>query len=102
VPAELNEDTKWRTDTGLRADEALALDLMAAIRADAETRCAPDKVELVSVTIDVTGADVAGTPVVQLPRVDRKTRTVLFTGGSATCGDETVMTATAVYRIVSA
>ena len=90
-----------RTDTGLRADEALALDLMAAIRADAETRCAPDKVELVSVTIDVTGADVASTPVFSA-RVDRKTRTVLFTGGSATCGDESVMTATAVYRITPA
>ncbi len=90
-----------RTDTGLRADEALALDLMAAIRADAETRCAPDNVELVSVTIDVTGADVTGTPVFNA-RVDRKTRTVLFTGGSATCGDEIVMNATAVYRIVSA
>ena len=100
-----------RTDTGLRADEALALDLMAAIRADAETRCAPDAVELVSVTIDVTGADVTGTPVFRArrieagllnARVDRKTRTVLFTGGSATCGDEIVMNATAVYRIVSA
>lgn len=90
-----------RTDTGLRADEALALDLMAAIRADAETRCAPDKVELVSVTIDVTGADVTGTPEFTA-RVDRKTRTVLFTGGSATCGDQIVMTATAVYRIASA
>ena len=68
-----------RTETGLRADEALALDLMAAIRADAETRCAPDTVELVSVTIDVTGADVTGTPEFNA-RVDRKTRTVLFTG----------------------
>ncbi len=90
-----------RTETGLRADEALALDLMAAIRADAETRCAPDKVELVSVTIDVTGADVTGEPAFAA-RVDRKTRTVLFTGGSATCGDETVMNATAVYRIAPA
>ncbi|MEQ8300300.1 MAG: hypothetical protein RH945_07130 [Hyphomonas sp.] len=90
-----------RTETGLRADEALALDLMAAIRADAETRCAPDKVELVSVTIDVTGADVRGTPT-YVARVDRKTRTVLFSGGSAHCGDAIVMNATAVYRIVSA
>lgn len=90
-----------RTDTGLRADEALALDLMAAIRADAETRCAPDKIELVSVTIDVTGADVASAPVFSA-RVDRKTRTVLFTGGSAMCGDASVMTATAVYRIAPA
>jgi hypothetical protein len=27
---------------------------------------------------------------------------VLFTAGSATCGDQIVMTATAVYRIASA
>ncbi|KCZ87357.1 hypothetical protein [Hyphomonas johnsonii] len=85
----------------MRADERLALDLMAAIRADAEARCAPDTVELVSVTIDVTGADVTGVPVFS-PRVDRKTRTILFSGGSAMCGDQTVMNATAVYRIVSA
>ena len=85
-----------RTLNGLRADERFALDLMAAIRADAETVCAPDAVELVSVTIDVTGE-----PVFKA-RVDRKTRTVLFTGGAASCGDTVVMTATAVYRIVSA
>jgi hypothetical protein len=90
-----------RTTSGLRADEQLALDLMAAIRADAEARCAPDKVELVSVTIDVTGADVHCTPTFTA-RVDRKTRTVLFSGGTATCGDAAVMTATAVYRITAA
>ena len=90
-----------RALNGLRADERFALDLMAAIRADAETVCAPDAVELVSVTIDVTGADVTGEPVFKA-RVDRKTRTVLFTGGAASCGDTVVMTATAVYRIVSA
>jgi len=90
-----------RTETGLRADEALALDLMAAIRADAEARCSPDRVELVSVTLDVTGADVHGQPEFTA-RIDRKTRTVLFTGGAARCGDDIVMNATAVYRIVSA
>ncbi|MEH6409375.1 MAG: hypothetical protein V7741_02530 [Hyphomonas sp.] len=90
-----------RTETGLRADEALALDLMAAIRADAEARCSPDRVELVSVTLDVTGADVHGQPLFTA-RIDRKTRTVLFTGGAARCGDDIVMNATAVYRIVSA
>lgn len=90
-----------RTETGLRANETLALDLMTAIRADAEISCSPDRVELVSVTIDVTGADVHGQPAFTT-RVDRKTRTVLFTGGAARCGDDIVMNATAVYRIVSA
>ena len=90
-----------RTTSGMRADERLALDLMAAIRADAETRCAPDTVELVSVTIDVTGSDVCGEPRFTA-KVDRKTRTILFTGGAAMCGSEIVMAATAVYRIVAA
>mgnify|MGYP003658095353 CR=1 FL=1 len=38
--------------TTLKPDERLALDLMAAIRADAEAICAPNPVEMVSVTID--------------------------------------------------
>ena len=40
--------------TTLKPDERLALDLMAAIRADAEAICAPNPVEMVSVTIDVS------------------------------------------------
>ena len=39
----------------VKPDERLALDLMAAIRADAEAACAPSPVEMVSVTIDVRG-----------------------------------------------
>ena len=88
------------TDTQLtRPDEAIALRLIQAIRTDAEQACAPDRVDLVSVTFDVsaTGADPAN--LTFKPRIDRKTRTILFTGGSAEGAKGTVMTATAVYRI---
>jgi hypothetical protein len=34
------------------------------------------------------------------PRIDRRTRTILFTGGMARQGDTPVMKATAVYRIL--
>ncbi len=82
-----------------RADEAIALRLMQAIRADAETVCAPDTVDLVSVTFDVAAATTEASSLIYKPRVDRKTRTILFTGGAAEGAAGIVMTATAVYRI---
>lgn len=85
----------------LKADERLALDLMAAIRADAETVCAPQAVEMVSVTIDVSAAADADSPVELEAQVDRRTRTILFTGGLAKQNGVPVMKATAVYRILS-
>ncbi len=88
------------SDTQLtRPDEAIALRLIQAIRTDAEAVCLPDRVDLVSVTFDVaaTGAEPAN--LTYTPRIDRKTRTILFTGGSAEGARGIVMTATAVYRI---
>lgn len=82
-----------------KPDEAIALRLMQAIRADAERACAPDTVDLVSVTFDVSAATVDPAALAYTPRIDRKTRTILFTGGAATSASATVMTATAVYRI---
>lgn len=83
-----------------RADEALALELMRAIRADGEARVAPAGLELVSVTVDVTGQAVdEASDITYAAKVDRKTRTILFTGGSAISDGRAVMTATAVYRI---
>jgi hypothetical protein len=82
-----------------RADEAIALRLMQAIRADAEVVCAPDSVDLVSVTFDVAAASADPASLGYTPRIDRKTRTILFTGGAAEGPKGTVMTATAVYRI---
>ncbi len=90
------------TDTdALRPDERVALSLMQAIRADAETACAPDLLELVSVSLDVTDvAETTSAPAISFqPRIDRKTRTILFTGGAALAGGKTVMTATAIYRL---
>lgn len=84
----------------LKADERLALDLMATIRADAEATCAPHAVEMVSVTIDVSAAADADTPTELEARIDRRTRTILFTGGLALQNGAPVMKATAVYRIL--
>ncbi|HPF22077.1 MAG TPA: hypothetical protein PK417_01285 [Hyphomonas sp.] len=83
----------------LQADEKLALDLMAAIRSAAEKLVAPEAVDLVSVTMDVSArVDTPGTPGFDT-RIDRRTRTILFAGGSASVGGTVVMTATAVYSI---
>jgi len=82
-----------------RPDEAIALRLIQTIRADAERTCAPDRVDLVSVTFDVSAAGAEPSNLTYKPRIDRKTRTILFTGGSAEGARGTVMTATAVYRI---
>ena len=86
--------------TTLKPDDRLALDLMAAIRADAEAICAPNPVEMVSVTIDVSSEAAQGADVTLEPKVDRQTRTILFTGGMARQGDKPLMKATAVYRIL--
>lgn len=85
-----------------RPDEAIALRLIQVIRADAEKACAPDAVDLVSVTFDVAAAGADPATLTYAPRIDRKTRTILFTGGSASGPASTVMTATAVYRITPA
>ncbi len=88
------------SDTALtRPDEAIALRLIQAIRADAEAVCAPDRVDLVSVTFDVAAAGAEPGNLTYKPRIDRKTRTILFTGGAAEGAKGIVMTATAVYRI---
>lgn len=83
----------------LRADEAIAVRLMQAIRADAESQCAPDLLDLVSVTLDLSATAEAPESLTYTPRVDRKTRTILFTSGAASGPAGVVMTATVVYRI---
>lgn len=87
------------TIESLHADEAIAVRLMQAIRADAETACAPDELDLVSVTLDLSATAEAPGALVYTPRIDRKTRTILFTSGSASGPAGAVMTATVVYRI---
>jgi hypothetical protein len=83
----------------LQADEKLALDLMAAIRAAAEELCAPSHVDLVSVTVDVSARIGEISAASFDTRIDRRTRTILFAGGSATVDGKIVMSATAVYSI---
>lgn len=87
------------TIESLHADEAIAVRLMQAIRADAEAACAPDALDLVSVTLDLSATAETPGSLVYTPRIDRKTRTILFTSGSAAGPAGAVMTATVVYRI---
>ena len=87
------------TSETLRADEAIAVRLMQAIRADAEAQCTPDALDLVSVTLDLSATAETPEALTYTPRVDRKTRTILFTSGSARGKAGDVMTATVVYRI---
>ena len=87
------------TTTTLAPDEQIALSLMQSIRADGEAACAPDKLDLISVTMDVSASAVDPGTLTYSPRIDRKTRTILFTGGTAEAASGIVMSATAVYRI---
>ncbi|MFN3313166.1 MAG: hypothetical protein ACK46Q_06845 [Hyphomonas sp.] len=85
--------------TSLAADEQIALQLMQSIRADGEAACAPGKLDLISVTMDVSASAVDPAALTYRPRIDRKTRTILFTGGTAEAASGIAMSATAVYRI---
>lgn len=87
------------TTTSLAADETIAVRLMQAIRADGEAACAPDTLDLISVTLDVSASGVDPAGLAYKPRIDRKTRTILFTSGTAEAPSGIVMSATAVYRI---
>ena len=87
------------TTTSLAADEQIALRLMQSIRADGEAACAPGKLDLISVTMDVSASAADPAALTYRPRIDRKTRTILFTGGAAESASGIVMSATAVYRI---
>jgi hypothetical protein len=87
--------TEERKPCILQADTPLTLSV-----ADAEAICAPNPVEMVSVTIDVSSEAAQGADVTLEPKVDRQTRTILFTGGMARQGDKPLMKATAVYRIL--
>ncbi len=64
-------------------------------------KAAGAQVEPISVTIDVTGRTQADEPVSFAANIDRKTRTIVFAGGEARTDAATVMTATAVYRILT-
>ncbi len=60
------------TIESLHADEAIAVRLMQAIRADAEAACAPDALDLVSVTLDLSATAEAPGDLVYTPRLCRR------------------------------
>lgn len=57
---------------------------------------------LVSSTLDVTGdISAIASDVTIEANIDRKTRTIAFSGATATCAGKTVLTVTAVYKLAS-
>jgi hypothetical protein len=79
--------------------EAVAALLMHVIGADARAAAGEASVALVSATLDITGDYEADDRLSFKARIDRKTRTLVFTGGTAQVDGRPVLTATAIYRI---
>ncbi len=78
-------------------EEIAALGLVAAVRAASEAVSEGDVIELVSVSVDMSGLKGDGL-IAYETRIDRKTRTLIFAAGTARRGGVIVMTASAVYR----
>ncbi len=81
--------------------EVLAALISRVIRAHAEGEAAPGRIEPVSVSIDVTGEAKPGERVFFQPRIDRRTRTIIFASGVAMAEGRPALAARAVYRIVA-
>lgn len=74
--------------------------LLTRVVREQAAKAAGAKVEPISVTIDVTGRTRGDEAISFAANIDRKTRTIVFAGGEASTDAATVMTATAVYRIL--
>ena len=79
--------------------EVLSALLIRVITRAAQGLAGGDTVTPVSITIDVIGAQPQRGELHFSPSLDRKTRTIIFSGGEATCGGQRVLSATCVYRI---
>ncbi len=87
--------------TGRPQAEIIASCLMRVIRSRAQAEAQASDLQPVSVNLDMTGALAAGRLLEFDSETDRQTRTLVFAHGSARQDGQTVMTATAVYRIES-
>ena len=86
--------------TGVPAQhEVLSALLMQVVRRHAESLADGEPVAPVSVSVDVTGQVSGAAPLDFESQVDRKTRTIIFIGGTATQEGRPLLKATAVYRI---
>ena len=72
--------------------------LLRVIEQHAHELAAPEKIELVTASTDVTGNLQAG-EVTFATRLDRRTRTLIFIGGEATQASGSVLRMTTIYRI---
>ncbi|MEO0549149.1 MAG: acyl-CoA thioesterase domain-containing protein [Pseudomonadota bacterium] len=72
--------------------------LLRVIETEAEKLAAPQAVDLVTVSTDVTGPLKAGEVAFET-RLDRRTRTLIFIGGEATQNGGPVLRMTTIYRI---
>lgn len=75
--------------------------LLTRVVREEAAKAAGARVEPISVTIDVTGRTDGDEVISFAANIDRKTRTIVFAGGEARTDGTTVMTATAVYRILT-
>lgn len=87
-------------DEALSPDAAMAL-LVQVVRSAAGAAADGAEVHPVSVTLDITGSLDAAAALDFSASIDRRTRTIVFLNGSATQGETTVVTATAVFRILA-
>lgn len=83
------------------ADPDMLGALLTRVVHEEAAKAAGATVEPISVTIDVTGRSRGDEPISFAANIDRKTRTIVFAGGEARTDAATVMTATAVYRILT-
>ena len=84
---------------GLSSDAAMAL-LIQVVRSAASAAADDGEVQPVSVTLDVTGSLDDAAALDFSAAIDRRTRTIVFLNGRATQDGTTVVTATAVFRII--
>ena len=84
---------------GITDPEVIASLLMRVLRRQADMSAGVGHVETVSVTIDVTGENLADGALSFTCEIDRQTRTLIFIGGAVTQGGKPCLKATAVYRI---
>lgn len=82
------------------AGEAVLSALMIrAMRAHADSLAGEKKAKTVSISLDMTGAAFEGGEATLSSKVDRQTRTIIFMSGILSGAGETILKATAIFRL---
>ena len=93
-------DAGTATATLPAAGEAVLSALMIrAMRAHADSLAGDRTAKTVSISLDMTGAEFPGGDIALSLRVDRQTRTIIFMSGTLSGAGETVLKATAIFRL---